>query len=160
MLDFLCKKYSGDIHISTGMTSENEIEKIFNFIKKRKRIKNLVLYSCVSAYPADIQDVCLLDVKKLNQEYGKYIKGIGFSGHHRGLSVDNCTVALGASWVERHFTFDRTAKGTDHAASLELEGLSKLRVRVDETISALHYKPKKILECEKFQRSYLKQIKN
>jgi len=160
MLDFLCKKYSGDIHISTGMTSENEIEKIFNFIKKRKRIKNLVLYSCVSAYPADIQDVCLLDVKKLNQEYGKYIKGIGFSGHHRGLSVDNCTVALGASWVERHFTFDRTAKGTDHAASLELEGLSKLRVRLDETISALHYKPKKILECEKFQRSYLKQIKN
>ena len=49
--------------------------------------------------------------------------------------------------------------GADHSASLELEGLSKLRVRLDETILALNYKPKKILECEKFQRSYLKSVK-
>jgi N-acetylneuraminate synthase len=156
VLDFLCLKYFGDIHISTGMTSENEIETIFGFIRKRKRLKNLVLYSCVSAYPANIEDVCLLDVKKLKEKYGKYIKAIGFSGHHRGLSIDNCTVVLGATWVERHFTFDRTAKGTDHAASLEIQGLSTLRNRLDETSLALNYKPKKILNCEKFQRSYLK----
>ena len=79
--------------------------------------------------------------------------------HHRGLSIDNSTVALGATWIERHFTFDRTAKGTDHSASLELEGLSKLRIRLDETMLALNYKPKKILKCEKFQRAYLKKIK-
>ena len=160
VLDFLCKKYSGDIHISTGMTSENEIEKIFEFIKKKKRLKNLVLYSCVSAYPASIKDVSLLDVKKIYDRYGKYIKAIGFSGHHRGLSIDNATIPLGATWIERHFTFDRSAKGTDHSASLELEGLSKLRSRLDETLLALNYKPKKILECEKFQRSYLKSVKN
>jgi len=159
LLDFLCLKYSGDIHISTGMTSEKEIDAIFKFIKKRKRLKNLVLYSCVSAYPANIKDVCLLDIKKLGEEYGKYIKAIGFSGHHRGLSIDNCSIALGATWIERHFTFDRTAKGTDHSASLEPEGLSKLRVRLDETTLALNYKPKQILKCEKFQRSYLKSIK-
>ena len=116
------------------MTSENEIDSIIEFIKKKKRLKNLVLYSCVSAYPVNIKDVCLLDVKKLYDRYGKYIKAIGFSGHHRGLSIDNSTVALGATWIERHFTFDRSAKGTDHLASLELEGLSKLRVRLDETI--------------------------
>jgi N-acetylneuraminate synthase len=159
VLDFLCKKYLGDIHISTGMTSENEIDSIFEFIKKKKRLKNLVLYSCVSAYPADIKDVCLLDVKKLHDRYGKYIKAIGFSGHHRGLSIDNTTIPLGATWIERHFTFDRTAKGTDHSASLELDGLSTLRIRLDETILALNYKPKKILECEKFQRAYLKRVK-
>ena len=92
-------------------------------------------------------------------KYGKYIKTVGFSGHHRGLSIDNCSVALGATWIERHFTFDRTAKGTDHAASLELEGLVKLRSRLDETSLALNYKPRKILKCEKFQRSYLKKVK-
>jgi N-acetylneuraminate synthase len=156
VLDFLCLKYFGDIHISTGMTSEDEIDTIFKFIKKRKRLKNLVLYSCVSAYPTNIKDVCLLDVKKLKEKYGKYIKAIGFSGHHKGLSIDNCTVVLGATWIERHFTFDRTAKGTDHAASLELEGLTKLRSRLDETMLALNYKPRGILKCEKPQRSYLK----
>lgn len=159
VLEFLCSKYSGDIHISTGMTSANEIDSIFEFVKKKRRLKNLVLYSCVSDYPASIKDVCLLDVKRLNDKYGKYIKAIGFSGHHRGLSIDNSTIALGATWIERHFTFDRTAKGTDHSASLELEGLSKLRIRLDETMLALNYKPKKILKCEKFQRSYLKKVK-
>ena len=160
VLDFLCSKYFGDIHISTGMTSEDEVDTIFEFIKKRKRLKNLVLYSCVSAYPTNIKDVCLLDIKKLSEKYGKNIKAIGFSGHHRGLSIDNCTITLGATWIERHFTFDRTAKGTDHSASLELEGLAILRRRLDETSLALNYKPKKILKCEKFQRSYLKSIKN
>ena len=159
LLDFLCLKYSGDIHISTGMTSEKEIDEIFKFIKKRKRLKNLVLYSCVSDYPTNIKDVCLLDIKKLSEEYGKYIKAIGFSGHDRGLSIDNCSIALGATWIERHFTFDRTAKGTDHSASLEPDGLHTLRNRLDETTLALNYKPKQILKCEKFQRSYLKNIK-
>ena len=160
VLDFLCLKYFGDIHISTGMTSEDEIDTIFEFIKKRKRLKNLVLYSCVSAYPTNVKDVCLLDVEKLTKKYGKYIKAIGFSGHHRGVSIDNCTVALGATWIERHFTFDRTAKGTDHAASLELEGLTKLRNRLDATMLALNYKPRGILKCEKPQRSYLKKVVN
>jgi len=159
LLDYLCSKYSGDIHVSTGMTSSSEVDSIFEFIKKRKRLKNLVLYSCVSDYPANIKDVCLLDIKNLSKKYGKYIKAIGFSGHHRGLSIDNCTIVLGATWIERHFTFDRTAKGTDHSASLEPEGLGKLRVRLDETMLALNYKPKKILKCEKFQRSYLKRVK-
>ena len=142
------------------MTSEDEVDTIFEFIKKRKRLKNLVLYSCVSAYPANIKYVCLLDIKKLSEKYGKYIKAIGFSGHHRGLSIDNCTITLGATWIERHFTFDRTAKGTDHSASLESGGFAILRRRLDETSLALSYKPKKILKCEKFQRSYLKSIKN
>jgi len=160
VLNFLCSKYYGDIHISTGMTSEDEIDNIFEFMKKRKRLKNLVLYSCVSAYPTESKDVCLLDIKNLIRKYGKYIKAVGFSGHHRGVSIDNVTVALGATWIERHFTFDRTAKGTDHSASLELDGLAKLRHRVDETLLALNYKPKSILKCERFQRSYLKNITN
>ena len=113
----------------------------------------------MSAYPANIKDVCLLDIRKLTEKYGKYVKAIGFSGHHRGVSIDNCTVTLGATWIERHFTFAITAKGTDHSASLELDGLTKLRNRVDESMLALNYKPKKILKCEKFQSSYLNSIK-
>ena len=158
VLDFLCRKYKGDIHISTGMTTAKEIDEIINFIDIRKSLKKIVLYSCTSSYPAKIEDVKLLDILNLKNRYGKYIKALGFSGHHNGISIDNASISLGASWIERHFTFDRSAKGTDHAASLELEGLSKLRGRLDETNLALHYKPKEILKNEIFQRKYLKKI--
>jgi N-acetylneuraminate synthase len=158
VLDFLCKKYSGDIHISTGMTSEKEIEEIINFLDAYNSLKRTVLYSCTSSYPAEIEDVKLLDVLNLKNKYGKYIKAIGFSGHHKGLSIDNSVIPLGASWIERHFTFDRTAKGTDHAASLEIEGLQKLRVRLNETNLAMQFKPKNIMKSEIFQRKYLKKI--
>ena len=134
LLKYLCVNYKKEIHVSTGMTSKKEISKIVSFFKKYKRNKDLVLYSCVSDYPVKTNKVCILDVYELNQKYKKSLKNIGFSGHHNGLSIDNCSVLLGAEWVERHFTFDRTAKGTDHAASLEEEGLRKLRIRIDETM--------------------------
>ena len=158
VLDYLAKNYKGDIHISTGMTSSNEIDKIINFLNKRKALKRTVLYSCTSSYPANTDDIKLLDILRLKEKYGKLLKAIGFSGHHRGLSIDNAAIPLGANWFERHFTFDRTAKGTDHAASLEAEGLRKLRGRLDETNQTLNYKPNQILKNEKFQRNYLKKI--
>ena len=158
VLDFLTQKYKGDIHISTGMTTANEVDEIINFLDLKKSLNRVVLYSCTSAYPAENKDVKLLDVLNLKNKYGKYLKAIGFSGHHKGLSIDNAAIPLGASWFERHFTFDRTAKGTDHAASLEMEGLQKLRGRLDETNMTLNYKSKSILESEKFQRNYLKKV--
>ena len=54
------------------------------------------------------------------------VKAIGFSGHHLGIAVDVAAYTLGAEWIERHFTLDRTWKGTDHSASLEPTGLRKL----------------------------------
>lgn len=158
VLDILCKKYKGDIHLSTGMTSAKEVDEIINFLDERKSLNRLVLYSCTSAYPAEIDDVKLLDILNLKNKYGKYLKAIGFSGHHKGITIDNAAVVLGATWFERHFTFDRTAKGTDHAASLEVDGLSKLRGRLDLTSRALNFKPKEILESEIFQRKYLKKV--
>jgi sialic acid synthase len=158
VLDILCKKYKGDIHLSTGMTSAKEVDEIINFLDKRNSLNRVVLYSCTSAYPAEIDDVKLLDILNLKNKYGKYLKAIGFSGHHKGVTIDNAAVVLGATWFERHFTFDRTAKGTDHAASLEIDGLSKLRGRLDLTSRALNFKPKEILKSEIFQRKYLKKI--
>jgi len=50
--------------------------------------------------------------------YGSIVKDIGFSGHHLGIALDSVAYSLGANYIERHFTLDRTWKGTDHAASL------------------------------------------
>ena len=63
---------------------------------------------------------------------------------------------LGATWIERHFTKDRTWKGTDHAASLEPTGLRKLSRDIKATFAALTYKSSDILPVEQVQRDKLK----
>ena len=49
VLDYLSKNYRGDVHISTGMTSANELDQIINFLNKRKALKRTILYSCTSS---------------------------------------------------------------------------------------------------------------
>ena len=81
---------------------------------------------------------------------------IGFSGHHKGIALDIAAFALGANYIERHFTLDRTWKGTDHSASLEPDGIRKLKRNLEETHQALRFKNQEILEVEKASRNKLK----
>ncbi|MDF4202423.1 N-acetylneuraminate synthase family protein [Maribacter sp. SA7] len=156
MLGWLCENYNGEIHISTGMTTKNEIKIIVDFFAKHDRAKDLVVYNCTSGYPVPFKDVCLLDILKLKEEYGQQVKSIGFSGHHLGIAIDVAAYTLGAHIIERHFTLDRTWKGTDHAASLEPMGLRKLCRDLKATYEALNYKEKDILDIEAVQRKKLK----
>ena len=84
------------------------------------------------------------------------MKDIGFSGHHLGIAIDIAAYTLGATWIERHFTLDRTWKGTDHAASLEPTGLRKIARDLQATFSSLSYKSREILDIEQVQRDKLK----
>ncbi len=84
------------------------------------------------------------------------VKSIAFSGHHLGIAIDIVAYTLGAKYIERHFTKDRTWKGTDHAASLEPSGLSKLVRNLDASHKSLTYKNTEILDIEKVQRDKLK----
>jgi len=154
--DWLCKNYAGEIHVSTGMTTQQEIGEIVAFYEARGRAKDLIIYSCTSGYPVEFQDICLLEITRLRQAYGDRVKAIAFSGHHLGIAADVAAVALGATWVERHFTLDRTWKGTDHAASLEPDGLRKLVRDLKNVEKALQYKSEDILDVEKVQRAKLK----
>ncbi len=156
MLGWLCDNYKGEIHISTGMTTKDEIEIIVNFFGERGRSKDLVVYNCTSGYPVPFNDVCLLDILKLQEKYSQKVKSIGFSGHHLGIAVDVAAYTLGAHVIERHFTLDRTWKGTDHAASLEPMGLRKLCRDLRAAHEALTYKQKDILDIESVQRQKLK----
>ncbi len=97
-----------------------------------------------------------MEIKKLYDNYGNRIKSIGFSGHHLGIAVDVAAYTLGAKYIERHFTKDRTFKGTDHAASLEITGLQKLVRDLHHTYEALRYKKDEIIEVELLQRNKLK----
>lgn len=157
MLKVLRDEFKGEIHISFGMTTKEEEEEIISFFEETDQSKNrLVIYSCTSGYPVPFKDVCLLEISRLYQEHESRVKAIGFSGHHLGIAIDIAAYTLGAKWIERHFTKDRTWKGTDHAASLEPFGIQKLVRDLRATQNALAYKPQDILEIETVQRNKLK----
>ena len=159
MLTWLCKNYNGEIHISTGMTTKSEIKELVQLFKDEGRNKDLVLYNCTSGYPVPFEDVCLLDINLLIDKYKDDVKHIGFSGHHLGIAVDIAAYTLGANIIERHYTIDRTWKGTDHAASLEPMGLRKLSRDLNAVYKALDYKNQDILPIEQVQRDKLKNQK-
>lgn len=156
LLSYLCDEFGGEIHLSFGMTTKKEEEDIVSFFESKNRNMDLVIYNCTSGYPVPFEDICLLEINRLNKMYRSRVKSIGFSGHHLGIAVDSAAVALGAEWIERHFTLDRTWKGTDHAASLEPDGMRKLVRDCRAVAKSLTYKVTDILEIESVQRAKLK----
>lgn len=158
MIEYLRDNYNGEIHLSFGMTTHEEERKIIDFFKEKNRAKDLVIYACTSGYPVPFEDICLNEITRLKEMYGDIVKGIGFSGHHLGIAVDVAALALGATYFERHFTLDRTWKGTDHAASLEPQGLQKLARDLRQAQMALQPKKKEVLDIEEVQRKKLKHV--
>merc|ERR1712217_453050 len=158
LMTVLREEYTGEVHISTGMTKKEEIEQIVKFWEEGKgnAKERVVLYNCTSGYPVPFKDVCLLDLRLIQSKYAGRVKAIGFSGHHLGIAVDMCAYAMGAEWNERHFTKDRTWKGTDHAASLEPAGLGKLCRDLVATYESLSMKATDVLDIESEQRDKLK----
>ena len=156
MLEWLALNYDGEIHVSTGMTYMDEVEQIVSLFEKHNRAKDVVIYNCTSGYPVPFKDVCLLEILKLKKKYEHRVKAIGFSGHHLGIAADVAAFTLGANYVERHYTLDRTWKGTDHSASLEPDGMRKLVRDLNATFESLSYKKTEILDIEKVQRDKLK----
>jgi len=156
ILEYLCTNFKGEIHISLGMTTHLEEDEIVEYLIKQKRNKDVILYSCTSGYPVPDKDVCLLEIIRLKEKFGKDVKAIGFSGHHNGIAIDVAAYVLGAEYIERHFTLNRTWKGTDHAASLEPDGLRRLIRDITSISEAMDYKSEDILDIEKVQRNKLK----
>ena len=160
MLKVLRDEYKGQAQISIGMTLKEEVEEIVKFFEETNQAKTrLLIYSCTSGYPVPAKDVALLEINWLYDNYGERVNEIGFSGHHNGIAIDIAAYTLGARWIERHFTKNRTWKGTDHAASLEPGGLAKLVRDLNATYEALNYKEEEILEIEQVQRDKLKSRK-
>ncbi len=156
MLQWLCENYNGEIQLSFGMTTHEEEEKIVRFFENNGRNNDLIIFNCTSGYPVPFKDVCLLEITRMREKYENRVKAIGFSGHHLGIAVDTAAYTLGASYIERHYTLDRTWKGTDHAASLEPDGIRKLVRNLNAVKESLAYKNEEILPIEQIQREKLK----
>lgn len=157
MMKILRDDYKGQVQVSFGMTTHAEENELIEFFEATGQAKDrLVIYACTSGYPVPENEMCLLEINRLYNTYDKRVHEIGFSGHHNGIALDIAAYTLGARWIERHFTKDRTWKGTDHAASLEKPGMEKLVRDLNGAYHALTYKNSEILEIEKVQREKLK----
>lgn len=160
MLKVLRDEFTGQVQLSIGMTTKEEVEEIVKFFEETNQAKSrLLIYSCTSGYPVPAKDVSLLEINWLYENYGERVNEIGFSGHHLGVALDVAAYTLGARWIERHFTKDKTWKGTDHGASLEPDELKLLVKSLNEAYESLHYKNDEILPIEQVQRDKLKNRK-
>jgi N-acetylneuraminate synthase len=107
--------------ISTGMSTIVEIDAAIGVFDRFSCPYELL--HCNSQYPTALGEVNLLAMKTLRDCFGK---PVGFSDHSTGIITSVAAVALGAITVERHITLDRSMYGSDQAASLEPQGLSKM----------------------------------
>ena len=107
--------------ISTGMSKMSDIIKAVNIFKKYNC--NFVLMHCVSTYPCPEKDLNLNLILTLQK---KFKCKIGYSGHEDSVSPSLAAWFLGADYIERHITLDRSMYGTDQAASLAEPGIREL----------------------------------
>lgn len=107
--------------ISTGMSSIKDIQKCVNIFKKNKC--RYVLMHCVSTYPCPEDKLNLNMILTLKE---KFKCDVGYSGHESTVSPTIFAYFLGANYIERHITLDRSMWGTDQAASLSKNGLQNL----------------------------------
>jgi len=141
------------ILLSTGMSTVEEIDHAVEILGK----DNLVLYHCTSTYPTNEDEINLRAIQYLKNRYNV---PVGFSGHERGIIPSIVAVAHGACSVERHITLDRTMWGSDHAASLEPEGLYRLVRDIRKVPIILGDGVKTVYESEKPIIKKLRRVKS
>ena len=113
------RKTGNPVIASTGMSTYAEIDHAVDVLGK----KDLILMHTTSTYPAKYEQLNLLAIPTMIERYGV---PVGYSGHETGIPTSVAAMALGACCVERHITMDRAMWGSDQAASLEPNGISRL----------------------------------
>ena len=122
------RKTSRPVILSTGMSTVEQIREAVSLIGT----ENLILVHTTSAYPCAPSE---LNLRVINSLKAVYKCPIGYSGHEVGLQTTVAAVAIGATFIERHITLDRSMWGSDQAASVEPHGLMRLvrDIRLVET---------------------------
>jgi len=108
------------IMLSTGMSTMDEIRRATSTTGE----KDLLIAHSTSSYPCPVDALNLRMIGTLKALYPNC--PIGYSGHEVGLGPSWAAAAMGATFLERHITLDRSMWGTDQAASVEIEGFFRL----------------------------------
>ncbi len=114
-------KLGKPIFVSTGAATLEEVRICYDTILKQN--DKLCLLHCTAGYPTDYPQLNLRAIETFKKEFPQAI--IGYSGHDNGILAAVIAYLLGAQVVEKHFTLNRSWKGTDHKFSLEPQGMKK-----------------------------------
>lgn len=138
--------------ISTGMSTMEEIADAVSVLDQTK----LLIAHATSAYPCRVEELNMRMIKTLRGLYPRI--PIGYSGHETGLATTYASVAMGASFVERHVTIDRAMWGTDQAASVEVGGLQRLVRDIRDIEAAMGDGVKRVYDSELGVRAKLRRV--
>jgi N-acetylneuraminate synthase len=128
--------------LSTGMSTLAQVDHAVEILGK----SNLILLHATSTYPAYYDELNLKVIPALARRYDV---PVGYSGHETGIASSVAAVALGAVMVERHLTLDRAMWGSDQAASLEPNGMTRLIRDIRLVERAFGDGEKRLLERER-----------
>jgi pseudaminic acid synthase len=126
--------------ISTGMATVAELDESVRVVRE-SGCKDLLLLKCTSTYPATPDNTNTLTIPHMRDLFGCEV---GLSDHTMGIGVAVASVALGATFIEKHFTLRRADGGVDSAFSLEPHEMQALRVeseRAWQSLGAVTYGP-------------------
>jgi N-acetylneuraminate synthase/sialic acid synthase len=139
-----CVKANVLVFLSCGGGSYEDVDRAYARFPDKN---NVVLLHCTAAYPAPIDQLHLNVIPEFIKRY--QCAGIGLSDHENGIDAASVAYMLGARVFEKHFTTDRSLKGSDQSFSLEPEGLKRM-VRNLARIELMRGScEKKFQECEK-----------
>ena len=108
--------------ISTGMATVAELDETVRTAREAG-CQDLILLKCTSTYPATPENSNLLTIPHLRDLFNVQV---GLSDHTMGIGVAVASVALGATFIEKHFTLRRADGGVDSAFSMEHEEMQQL----------------------------------
>ena len=132
LIQHMAKSFDGMI-ISTGASTMKECENVINWASVFGK-KELCLMHCLSEYPAPIDQTNLKAIISMNK---KFNLPIGYSDHTNDNIAAIVSVALGAKFIEKHYTLDKNLPGPDHQASLDINELKKLISSVKDAYESL-----------------------
>jgi sialic acid synthase SpsE len=142
-LEYIGSKKTGVI-LSTGASNLMEVGHAIEALR-RGGCPELVLFQCISSYPAPYQEVNLRVMQTLRDAFSV---PVGFSDHTIGPAAGIAAAALGACAIEKHFTLDRTMEGPDHRSSIEPAEFKKLVDGVRIAHQVLGDGIKRAMPCE------------
>lgn len=108
--------------LSTGGAAMEDVSRAYDAIMPIN--PELCIMQCTACYPTDPDHMNLRVIQSFAEHFPDTI--IGLSDHQSGIAMALVGYILGARVIEKHFTLNRAMKGTDHAFSLEPQGLRKL----------------------------------
>ena len=148
-IEHICS-FDKPILLSTGASSIDEIDRTISWIKQYDI--SLGLLHCILNYPCNDENANLGMILDLKKRYKDML--IGYSDHTlpNDMKVVEAAILLGASVIEKHFTFDKTLKGNDHYHAMDKDDLVRLRQRLDDLSVIIGSTEKAPIDSEQISR--------